>query len=187
MHRDKYRAVTFEQGEKIDRMTILGLSRKTKSGRYWKCQCECGGVKEITSSNLIRRAGTKSCDECSYGPSWNSKWVGEISGEFWAHIKGAAKSRNRQVLVSPNQAWELFLKQNRKCALTGIEIKFSKNWKNKDCTASLDRIDSSKDYTIDNIQWVHKDINRIKSNFPEDVFIRWCNLVSEYKNATKKM
>lgn len=51
-------------------------------------------------------------------------------------------------------------------------------------TASLDRIDSSKGYKIENIQWVHKDINQMKSALENNKFIELCELVSE--NQRKK-
>lgn len=44
-------------------------------------------------------------------------------------------------------------------------------------TASLDRIDSSKGYIKGNIQWVHKDINKMKNNYNQAYFINLCALV----------
>ena len=49
---------------------------------------------------------------------------------------------------------------------------------NYTCTASLDRIDSSKGYILGNIQLVHRDVNRIKSDFEQDYFIKICKLIS---------
>lgn len=78
-----------------------------------------------------------------------------------------------------DQMWDLYLKQNKKCAISGIDINFvenySKNYKLQ--TASLDRIDSGKEHTIDNVQWVHKRINWMKNNMSMEEFISWCELV----------
>ena len=64
--------------------------------------------------------------------------------------------------ISIQEAWEIYIKQDRKCALSGVPIVFTTNndkyWIQ---TASPDRIDSSLHYTEDNFQWVHKRINRI--------------------------
>jgi len=79
--------------------------------------------------------------------------------------------------------WELFLNQNRKCALSGVEIGFKKSVKRekkRDETASLDRIDSLKAYTEDNVQWVHKDINKMKWDFPVNRFLELTKLVYEH-------
>lgn len=76
---------------------------------------------------------------------------------------------------------KLFLKQNRKCILSGIEIGFPKAWgvKSKtNITASLDRIDSSKGYVKGNVQWVHKTINSMKMNMSDINFIDLCKKVA---------
>jgi len=49
--------------------------------------------------------------------------------------------------------------------------------------ASLDRIDNSKGYHLNNVQWVHKDVNRMKWIFEQDYFIKLCNKVSEYNGG----
>lgn len=83
--------------------------------------------------------------------------------------------------MTVQDAWKLFEKQNRKCALTGEELTFSKKNNEYDGTASLDRIDSSKGYTLDNVQWVHKKINMMKWDLKQDEFISWCKKVGLYK------
>jgi hypothetical protein len=44
-------------------------------------------------------------------------------------------------------------------------------------TASLDRKDSSKGYTKDNVQWIHKTINFMKGQMSDQEFVSWCKLV----------
>ncbi len=46
-------------------------------------------------------------------------------------------------------------------------------------TASLDRINSKKGYVKGNIQWVHKNVNFMKSSFSTTVFL---NLVAKIYN-----
>lgn len=74
--------------------------------------------------------------------------------------------------------WRLFLKQERKCALTDLLLTFEKQ-KRGEKTASLDRIDSSKGYVNGNVQWVHKDINWMKNRFSQERFIEMCKLVAK--------
>ena len=45
-------------------------------------------------------------------------------------------------------------------------------------TASLDRIDSTKGYVPGNIQWVHKDINRIKNKFSMDELLSYVKKIA---------
>lgn len=60
--------------------------------------------------------------------------------------------------------------------------KTSKDLRNKENTASLDRIDSSKEYTIENIQWVHVVVNYMKQSYPQEEFIKWCHIISNYQS-----
>jgi hypothetical protein len=171
-------------GQKFGKLLVIRESeeRKTPNQAYWLCKCDCGNEHTV-STNCLNMMTVKSCGRCKR-IAWNSKRVGEISGLFWQHIITGAFSRNIEVLITPEQAWNKFIEQDRKCALSGVELRFSDNWRNpSDKTASLDRIDSSKNYTIDNIQWVHKTVNRIKSNIDQDEFISWCTLIAEKKRC----
>lgn len=47
-------------------------------------------------------------------------------------------------------------------------------------SASLDRIDSSKGYSINNVQWVHKDVNFAKQSMTMKDFVQLCDEVSNY-------
>jgi hypothetical protein len=99
----------------------------------------------------------------------------ELSGDYWSKLKRGARVRNIEFEISIYFAWKLFLKQERLCALTGWEIHLSPSATK---TASLDRIDSSKDYTQNNVQWVHKDVNRAKQNFSQNRFVAICEAVN---------
>ena len=114
--------------------------------------------------------------------AWGYK---DITSERWYSLVHGAKSRNLEVSIKIEDVWNLYLKQNKKCALSGLPILYSKN--RKKITASVDRIDSKKGYTLDNIQIVHRDINRLKLDFPEDAFVSMClNVANTFKNKNTK-
>lgn len=116
----------------------------------------------------------------------NKKWKGyeDISGSFFSQIK--SKARRRKIKFDDNLTieylWELFLKQNKKCKLSGenIYFRFKETSKRAGQTASLDRIDSRKHYSRDNVQWIHKDLQSMKMNKDQKSFLEWCNKISEY-------
>ena len=67
--------------------------------------------------------------------------------------------------------------------MSGLDISFGES--NYDVTtASLDRIDSGKGYIVGNVQWLHKDINKMKLHHNQEYFIKLCKMV--YKNAINK-
>lgn len=111
----------------------------------------------------------------------NKGWKGfeEISGSYWGHIKSGAKSRNLEFNITIKYVWDLWKSQNGRCILTNLPIHLPKSKQDKyRHTASLDRIDSNKGYIKGNVQWVHKDINSLKSNLPQKKFIELCSFVT---------
>jgi hypothetical protein len=112
--------------------------------------------------------------------------VGDLSATYFAMIKGGAKARGIKFDIDINTVWQLFIAQHCKCELTGLEIALSRStrqYKIQEQTASLDRIDSTKGYVLGNVQWVHKDVNRMKNAFTQERFIEVCNLVSKLHQA----
>lgn len=98
-----------------------------------------------------------------------------ISSEQIGNMIRGAKERNLEFDITCDDIYSKYIKQNKKCALSGIDILFNKD--RKLTTASVDRIDSSKGYTVSNIQIVHKDFNALKSNFPEKDLFNMCKLI----------
>lgn len=49
-------------------------------------------------------------------------------------------------------------------------------------SASLDRIDNSLGYTIDNVQCIHKTLNAMRRQYSVEEYIHWCSLVHNHAN-----
>lgn len=114
---------------------------------------------------------------------WVSTGVGKVSGTLMTYLKRKAKERNLEFNVTAEQLWKLYLQQDGLCALSGVpitlETKIDKN-NNLDRTyhtASLDRIDNTKPYTIDNVQWVHKVLNHMRRQYSIKEYVDWCRKV----------
>jgi hypothetical protein len=153
--------------------------------RQWLCCCECGAKKIILQNNLIaRKRATISCG-CAKGGPKSSKWRGyeEISGGFWWTVKKNAQNRHIDFNITIEEMWDLFIKQERKCALSGLPLKFSSSSRARDGNASIDRIDSNLGYSINNVQWVDKQVNEMKLNLDEKTLIEFCHLVADYNTG----
>lgn len=163
-------------GKKFGNILVL-----SKEKNYVICQCDCGQIVKRNPHEL-RREGNKMCKNCRTKAISKKNWkgCGDISGDFWYGIQQSSKKRNYEFQISIEQAWELFLEQNKKCALSGYDLQFTRIRRNKNeyITASLDRIDSSKGYIISNVQWIHKSINKMKMDLPQEDFIKWCKLIA---------
>jgi hypothetical protein len=150
----------------------------------WRGLCECGAEQVFRGSHLRKGFSTScGCKRRLKGLAHPlSTGCGEIPGHRWCQFKASAKIRNIPFDLTIEQAWDLFLKQNRRCALSGVPLEFGaaglkQRNRSKVLTASLDRKDSTKGYTPTNVQWVHKIINRMKNASLDADFIGWCRLV----------
>ncbi len=174
-------------GKTFGALTVLSrLEERTKDrGVLWECKCSCGKMVKIPSNSLTS-GNTKTClsKVCRNSVCDNYlKKIGDISLSHLNSIKQNATKRNYSYNVLPEYLWDLYLKQNKKCALSGISIGFaetiripkSKN-RSRDMTASLDRIDNRRGYEEGNVRWVHKKVNIMRNNSTDLEFHKWCEL-----------
>lgn len=170
-----YRKMQKLIGQKFNKITVTGIKREDKI-TLLEYQCECG---KIGMTNYTTLKQIISC-----GCTINATYLGcnQVSGTYLSSLRYGARSRNLVFELSAEDVWGVYLKQDKKCALTGEEVVFNRRYY-KDYstqTASVDRIDPSKGYTKDNIQIVHKDINMIKNNYSQEEFIDICLKVANY-------
>jgi hypothetical protein len=179
-------------GMRFGYLEVIKMAQTEKSGdaNEWRaiCYCyNCGNKNFDVHPQSLLRNRTKSCgcskDQYIKMSGENSKLYkgcGEISGKLWWTIKNRANRRNYNINISIEYVWNLYLKQNGKCALSGMPIHFANaNKKNLDITASLDRIDSNQGYVEDNVQWVHKNVNIMKNIFNQQYFIHLCKEIAK--------
>lgn len=177
--------------QKFGKLTAIEFIGSKNNGRRaeWKCMCECGNYTVATGADL--RQGKRTTCGCFRKGKNHYRWqgYGEISGTVICMIKTGAKDRNIEFDLTAEYLWKLFLKQKRKCALTGMDIFFSDSADSRFIfdvmTASLDRIDSNKGYIEGNVQWVHKYINIMKWDFTQDEFIDMCRLVINHRDRNE--
>lgn len=100
--------------------------------------------------------------------------------------KGSAKKRGKrgrkeceEHTITVEDILKLKEEQNNKCVYSGIELVWERNNNDK---ASIDRIDSTKGYTPDNIQLVTKLVNQAKSDLTHNQFIGLVNIIYQQQN-----
>jgi hypothetical protein len=102
-----------------------------------------------------------------------SRSTPRISRRYYTSIQAGAKARQLVFQVNLDYIDNLLIAQQGKCALSGLPISFP----GKGGTASLDRKDSSVGYIEGNLHWVHRDINRMKLDYPLAYFVQLCEAV----------
>jgi len=132
--------------------------------------------KSILSTAIQRGSTCKSCRTTNCNKkrqpkngSLNATWKGcnAVPGKTLSKLKNGAKNRRIEVHITVEDISRQYEAQGRKCALTGIPVFFGEN-------ASVDRIDSDKHYTTDNIQILHKLVNIMKRDISQKDFISMC-------------
>jgi hypothetical protein len=96
-------------------------------------------------------------------------------------VKTAEKRGTFKCFITVEHLHDVWQRQKGLCAYTKLPLSSEAHQLN---TVSLDRIDSDKDYTADNIQLVCVPINRMKLDYTESQFIQLCELVAQ--NVSKQ-
>lgn len=159
--------------QKFGDWTVIKYENKQSKGGnpLWLCRCKCGKENDVRSISLTTHH-SRSCKSCS-----SFRGYEDITMDLYSRIAFGANKRHILFNVTIQNLWELFLKQNRQCSLTKLPLEISRSRETSKSNASLDRIDSSKGYTIDNVQWVHKDINRLKWTLSQPELISLCHKI----------
>jgi hypothetical protein len=181
---EKYVGETFNNLVFLEILQEKHPKLKQYLGRFKCLLCKREDYKTLPSYVVGSKVKSCGCNKSYYQKtgSDNKGYTGyeEISGNRWCQNRLRAEKYNREFSVTIEEAWEIFLLQNRKCAISGQLIYFGKTNSEKP-TASLDRIDSSLGYTRTNVQWVHKDVNIMKNDKSQNDFIDICKLITEFQ------
>lgn len=156
---------------------VLNFHEYKNRNAYWLCQCICGHIKPVAAQYLLNGSSTQ-CIDCAKKSNIKESFL--FPNNYWSRLQFNATKRNIGFYISKEEAYNLLINQNFKCALSGIPIYMSKTSSehNKgNTTASIDRINSDLPYKLDNIQWVHIDINIMKNNFDQSYFINICKKI----------
>ena len=155
--------------------------------------------KEVTRQAKLGRKSTELYCSCSCGRSWKNAHIPEDEKRRRAakqskRMKGSTralkhkhgfgftltKARRREGAfnLTDKILHDLWEKQKGLCALTKVPMIHPRDHKHKSPTmASLDRIDSNKGYIVGNVQFVCYSINMAKSNFTEEVFVDFLEML----------
>lgn len=113
-----------------------------------------------------------------YSPELDRYWASRLRS-----LAQGAYQRNIFVGLEAEDLLGKYLDQDGICALTGLQMETSGEGRrtksgNRYAAPSVDRIDSNKHYTPDNIQIVMAVVNVMKNDIPQQVFIELCHQIS---------
>lgn len=186
----KNRGVRDISGRRFGALEVIGLRQQSNSLKdaFWQVRCDCGNFRVVNAFAL--RSGMQThcgCGATGVKPKLLVKvrkvkpeeGYGLVSGKYLTTVKRGAAARGLRWEVSAPYLSELFEKQNRRCALSGLLLTFPTAAEKG--TASLDRINSKTGYLPGNVQWVHRKLNLMKMALPNAEFLQLCKAVAQHQ------
>ena len=136
----------------------------------WLARCDCGGTGEA-SGYMLRSGLIKSCG-CGRGAPVpiRQSGVGELSRERWAKIVRGTSRRGVQVPLTQTVAWELFVRQGRRCAMTGWQLTLT---------------EAALDYHPHPPRWIHQNIAKILLFLPEECLQKLSRAVAAFSESAE--
>lgn len=134
-------------------------------------------AKDFTKSSSTINGLQSICKDCSSIIQIEKKitFDGYVS-TIYNNINNNNKKRTKNVkcTITEEDIKSLYVKQNEKCALANLSLKTNIGY-----DFSVDRINSNKDYTLDNIQLVTVKVNKLKWDFDQDDVIKKAIMISK--------
>ena len=122
------------------------------------------------------------------------RWISKLENYITClllSLKDKAEKRRIAFDIDRDDILDLYEKQDKKCALTGIKMTHVRDDPEHGIghhylyNISVDRIDSNGIYEKGNIQLICSILNQIKWDIPNDVFIKTCKQFVRHNNITK--
>lgn len=156
---------------------------------YAKHKCvDCGvAVRWLVKSPAVEALRVARCVGCvslrrlvaNGGAPHNYTGTSHFTGKDYSAWVGSAKRRGYSWALTKTELDAICVQQKGKCALSGIDMQPRTR---SPFRPSLDRIDSTKHYTIDNVQFVCSILNVMKNKLSDAEFVRLCRLVAEHRS-----
>lgn len=171
--------INIEVGKKYKHWTVLKEGEQINGQLKYLCRCDCGIEQYFTASALTSDTRWFQCKKCTAKENGNklqskSGKCGDLTLSRVNRIRHKAELRKIEFSVSIEYLWNLFIHQNKTCALTGDPLNIN--------TASLDRIDSKYGYIEGNVQWVTAQANKCKHILTMTELYEFCEKILRHAN-----
>ena len=176
--------------KKLSLLTLaLAVQHTTKKGRtyyVWKCLCSCGEYSFSRTSDL--RSGSKTkCKKCADHISSQKRILPDdksIFNRIFRTYKRNAKNRNLTFELNQNDFEKLLKLPCFYCNEDPMSYKGDNNISYGEFKRNgIDRIDSKKGYSIDNVITCCKFCNQSKNDMTKEEFVNW--IIKTFNNLKK--
>lgn len=137
--------------------------------------CKKCNIK-VSNAYYLKYANKIKAKVSVYRKSYKPRHTREIDSRLRALCTKAKQRKNKEFNIQESNLLDAWGNQKGLCVYIKLPLTAKANQFN---TVSLDRVDSSKGYIVDNIQLVCAAVNKMKQEYTEEVFLLFCHLVSQ--------
>jgi hypothetical protein len=151
----------------------------------WKCQCDCGEIKNVAAHNL-KSGKTRSCG-CREKRKDDDKRIDPVKSStkyIYFNYKRNAIKRRLEFNLTLDEFSNFLDKPCHYCGIAPNNSYFTyrtvKEFNHEFKYNGIDRIDSSRGYTIENCVTACNQCNKAKLNYTEEEFKDWVKRVHHH-------
>ena len=184
------KTITDITGQRFGRLVVLEKSEKPEhyknTGSWWKCKCDCGTIKNIPRSQLIR----EDCISCGCYNREKTAIMGKKNAfsdsskssfnALYQKYKASAKKKNLCFSIKKEDFLSLTKENCFYCGINPHAVITNTGCAGEYIYIGLDRIDSSKGYTRENIVPCCKNCNYAKRTMTQEEFKEWIKRVYKH-------
>jgi hypothetical protein len=155
-------------------------NRKIRLGTPFYCSSSCALVRNQNAKDALSNYANSTRNKEHLKRLRDNR----LADPFAYFVKNARGRKSHECTVTSEYLRSIFELQQGLCAITRLPLELplgTKGFRLKGLfnAASLDRIDSSKGYIINNVQFLCAGVNYMKSNWTDDYIRLWLNEISK--------
>lgn len=176
-------------GSKFNKFTVVGLYGRVSTGRsWWVCRCECGNEK-ICRLDALKASVSKDCGCGEFSRRQSAaveinRKMGRTGGLHKDISVYKANARNRAVewALTDQEATDLMLGSCHYCGIEPCGGVTTKMLNKVPFRNGIDRVDSTKGYSLDNVVSCCAACNLGKGKMPAEDFLAWANRIAKHQD-----
>jgi len=168
--------------QKFNRLTIINFHHSDKrSRRHYLCRCDCG-IEKVVQGSLLTSGNTKSCGCLAREQQEIQRRLRTLPHNMGVihqiilGYKRHAKRRGFVFLLTDIEVADIIKQPCYYCGCLPSNNIITKNCKGF-LYNGIDRVDSQKDYTIDNVVASCRLCNKAKMALSKESFLNWVRQV----------
>jgi hypothetical protein len=164
-------------GKKFGRLTVIKKDRFENGKSYWLCKCDCGGERVYLHSNLT---GGKSTT-CGCGRMLDRAQGESGLNELYHGYQDNAKKKKRDFDINLEDFKRLTSENCHYCGKEPSQVSGRNSEYSQYKYNGLDRVDSSKGYSVDNVVPCCRWCNIMKHDFSNEEFLEQIKRIYEHR------